>query len=282
MIDYYLKDTLSTKPEDAKEHKTPVKIGIATQDGKRVATFYGPAKKAFNRLVWNLHYQSPTPLKFDNREANEANPFTTNGPPVVPGTYEIAVTVDGKTDSTEVEVLPDPRFKTPANYFTSNTSAGLLSRNEMSALNEVLNRIQNIEGQISTIRKSLGMDDVGMKSDKYKTVLAQLDSLDKKFSSLKDTAYDKSIQHEVGEDDIHDFSDFHSQLGGTMYAFRSPYSGVPSEVVKDYASLMEQRLNSYLEQFDSLLNTDVPAFNRLAQENSVPIIFGGPNIEIGN
>ncbi len=280
MIDYYLKDTISITPKETKGHETPVKVEISSSAEKHVATLYGTAHKGFNRYVWNLRYQSPAPLRLDDRETERANPFTSNGPLVVPGVYKIRVTVDGMTDTTQVEVKPDPRFETPLDFFASNTDNGLKARNEMSTLNEMLNRIQNIQSQIATIRKSVATDENGMKSGKYKAVLDQLDSVETKCSILKDTVFDKSIQHEVGEDDIHSFSDFHSQMGGMVYAFESPYSGIPNDVVLKYAGLLDNELSEYLQRFDGILDKDIPEFNKIAEENSVPIIFGGPRIEV--
>jgi photosystem II stability/assembly factor-like uncharacterized protein len=280
MIDYYLKDTLSTKPEETKEHKTPIKIDITSQYGLHVATLYGTDKKGFNRFVWNLRYQSPTPLKVGDVAAKKADPFTTNGPYVVPGLYTITVTAAGTTASTQVEVKADPRFAMPTDFFTSNTEDGVNVRNEVSALNEMLNRIQNIQDQITMIKNSVGMDEDGMKAGKYKVELAQLDSLGKRFDGLKDTLYDKSIQHNVGEDDIHNFSDFHSQLDGMVYAFISPYSGVPSDVVMEHTGHLKNELDSYLNRFNTLLDTDIQAFNKIASENSIPTIFAGPDIKV--
>gem|GEM_PF-3730948 len=33
-------------------------------------------------------------------------------------------------------------------------------------------------------------------------------------------------------------------------------------------------------QMNDILKTDIPAFNKIAQENNVPIIFAGPVVEV--
>ncbi len=280
MIDYYLEDTLSISKKEKQEHETPVKIVITDESGSHVATLYGPAKKGFNRFVWNMRYQSARPLKLDPKEAAKANQYTSSGPMVVPGIYKIEVTVNGKTETSQVAVKADPRFTVPSDYFTSNTTTGLKARNQATALNDMLNRIQNIDEQIATIRKSLATDEQGMKEGKYKPVLDHIAVLDKKLTALKDTVYDKSIQHDVGEDDIHNFTYFHSKLVGLMYGFMSPYNGVPSDVVIEHMKHLSEQLDVYLNQFNDILNTDVPAFNKVAQENGTPTIFAGPSIEV--
>lgn len=280
VIDYYLKDTLATTPAEKKGHKTPVKIDITDESGSHIATIYGPDKKGFNRIVWNMRYQGPSILKLDSKRAAKANPYATNGPMVSPGTYNIAVTVNGKTEKTQVLLKPDPRFTVPQDYFTSNLTDGMKARNSITALNDMLNRIMNIDEQMGTIKKSLATDEEGMKSGKYKAILAQMSNLGKKLTALKDTLYDKNVQHDVGEDDIHDFTHFHSRLSGTMYNFTSPYNGVPTEVTMHHTDQLERELGTYLSQFNYILTTDVPAFDTAAQAAGVPTIFAGPTIEI--
>ncbi len=280
MIDYYLKDTLSTKPEEKREHKTPIEVQITDNAGNQVATLYGPDKKGFNRLVWNMRYQGSKPLTIDPKMAMKENPYSTRGPMVTPGVYRITVKAAGETEFTQSQVLPDPRLSVPADYFTSNATNGLLLRDENSALNEMLNRIQNLDEQMATIRKSLATDQDGMKSGKYKVVLDGMKDLGKKLTALKDTLYSKNIQHDVGEDDIHDFTHLDSRLGGMMYSFFSPYNGLPTAVVMKMMNELGGQLDGFLNQFNSILTTDVPAFNKVAQENAVPTLFAGPTVAV--
>ena len=280
MIDYYLKDTLGTKPEERKQHKSPVEVQITDDAGNHIATLYGPDKKGFNRLVWNMRYQGPSPLKIDPKMAMKENPYSTRGPMVTPGTYKIAVTAAGKTESVQTEVLPDPRFSVPADFFTSNATNGLLARDRSSAMNDMLNRIQSIDEQMATIRKSLATDEQGMKDGKYKAVLGEMTQLGKKLTALKDTVYTKGIQHDVEEDDIHAFTHLESRLQGMMYSFFTPYGGVPSDVTMEMMNELGGQLDGFLNQFNGILTTDIPAFNKVAQENGVPTLFAGPVVTV--
>jgi photosystem II stability/assembly factor-like uncharacterized protein len=280
MIDYYLKDTLSAKPAEMKEHKTPIEIKISDVSGNDIATLYGPDKKGFNRLVWNMRYQGASPLLIDPKMAMRQNPYNTRGPMVTPGTYKITVTAAGKTETAQTQVLPDPRFTVPENYFTSNTLNGLAVRNQVSALNSMLNRIQNIDGQMATLRKSLSTDEQGMKDGKYKSVLDELSKLGKKLTTLKDTLYSSKVQHDVEEDDIHDFTHLDSRIEGLMFSFFTPYGGVPSDVTLETMKDLGGQLDSFLGEFNSILTNDVPAFNKVAQESGVPTLFAGPVVEV--
>ena len=277
-IDYYLKDTLSVNPKDRKHHKTPIEVQITDEAGNHVATLYGPDKKGINRLVWNMRYQGAAPLTINPKMAARENPYNTRGPMVTPGTYKIMVTAAGKTETIDAKLLPDPRFTVPADYFTSTATNGLVVVNSVSAVNDMLNRIKNIDNQMATIRKALETDKEGMKSGKYKSVLGQMKKIEKKLSVLQDTVYTKGIQHSVVEDDIHGFTHLQERLRNLMYGFYSPYNGVPTPVTMMAIQLLTGQMDNVLSQFNGVLTTDIPAFNKVAETEGVPTLFGGPTI----
>ena len=69
-----------------------------------------------HRWVWDLHYPAPASTRHDYPIA--AIPHDTPrfplGPTVLPGSYTVRLTVDGKTSSAPLTVRMDPRIKTSA------------------------------------------------------------------------------------------------------------------------------------------------------------------------
>ncbi|MGC8898248.1 MAG: hypothetical protein ACP5JH_08310 [Bacteroidota bacterium] len=280
MIDYYLKNELKVTKEEEEKHLTPVLIEIFDSSDSLVATLYGPSKKGFNRFVWNMRYQSPTKLLIGSEKSKKESPYTTNGPFVIPGKYKISVTVRGDTQTEMVEIKPDPRLPFDSTGFVATTRAGLKVRDQVSALNEILNRIQDIEDQISTIKKAIKTDEAGMKQGKYTSVIDEMNLLQKKLTALKDTLFNTKVQHDAAEDEIHHLSRFHDRLTRLLFSLMSPYSGEPTEVTLGTMKELSEQLQVYLKQFNNILKMDIPAFNKIAQENNVPIILGGPIVEV--
>src|SRR5205823_7624048 len=71
----------------------------------------GPGKQGVNRYVWALRYAGPVRLSFERPAGaeEEENPFrSVVGPRAVPGSYSVAVTAGGRTETTAVRVEPDP------------------------------------------------------------------------------------------------------------------------------------------------------------------------------
>lgn len=280
MIDYYLKDTLSTTRKMHEGHKTPIKVEIFDNAGNHIATMYGPDKKGIDRLVWNMRYQAATPLLTTPKMIKKSNPYATSGPMVTPGTYKITVTADGHTETTMATVLPDPRFKTPERYFTSNATNGELLWGEYGAVNKILNRIQSIDQQIASARTALSTDEHGMKDGKYKDVFAQMKEIGKKLTSIKDTLFAKGVQHDVIEDDIHEFTRLRARYQDLMYNFSNPYGGVPTAVDMVTMDQLGGQLDNVLSRFNKILTVDIPAFNKVAQAEGAPTLFGGSIIAV--
>ncbi|MDE2461611.1 MAG: hypothetical protein KGL98_10230, partial [Gammaproteobacteria bacterium] len=142
MIDYYLKTELKATPAEKAQHHGPVKIVVTDSQGQTVATDYGPAKAGVNQFDWNMSYDAPTQLDFEPIPPFfAASGFNPSGPTVLPGTYKVAVTADGQTQTTTVTVNSDPNQNIPLDVMQADLKIGLEVRNETSAFNEMLNRI---------------------------------------------------------------------------------------------------------------------------------------------
>lgn len=280
IIDYYLKSEIKVDPEMKQKHETPVKITITDADGRTVNTIYGPSKQGFNRAIWPLDYHGPTKLNFI--PPPPPNPyFNPNaGPPVAPGEYKVAVSVNGQTQSETLKVESDPRFHLDAAAFEAQTKAALEARDELSALNEALNRMESMHAQLGALEKQLqGSDEEEAVPASYQMVLTQAKSLDKKLRDQEEQVYNTQVQS-GGEDSIHYLAKLHNRLGGLMRGITSNYGQAPGELVLDEKAELHKELADRLQEFNGFLKTDVAEFNKLALKNGANTLFAGNPIEI--
>lgn len=282
VISYYLPAELKVTPEMKKKHETPVKITVADSSGQVIRTFYGPAKAGLNRMAWNLRYDGPIKLNFlPPAEGEEEFFFDTNqGPAVLPGSYKISVNANGKTETQTAEVQYDPRFKIEPQDLQAQLKLGLELRDEVSALNEALNRLHSLHQQIGSLEQLLSSDEQGsVVNASYKPVLDEAKALDKKIMAIQEPLYNSDIQPGAS-DDIHYLERFHSELQGTMRAVLGPYGEAPSPLVVQEATEVRQQLEKDLQQFNTFLNTDVAAFNKTAAEHGSSTLFAGEPVQI--
>jgi photosystem II stability/assembly factor-like uncharacterized protein len=284
VIDYLLKTKLEASGEEKQAHQTPVKITVTDSKGHLVATHYGPAERGINRFLWNLRYQGarrldasipPSPLQ--PGELEEVRYFTT-GPRVLPGKYEATVTVGGAAQKTEVTVRPDPNLHIDPEHFRAQTEAALTMRNELIALNLMIERIDGLDRQIGELKKSVALQ--AGQTQKYEALLQKGDVLDKKLKAIKADVYDPNIQHNVEEDDIHALTGLHANIEGLAGDMADAYDQPPNALLRQRMEEFSQDLQKRISAFNALLANDVAQFNKVAYAAGASTLFGGEALTV--
>ena len=108
------KDKRKGKEEkaDSKEDKSnssfgKVKVQILNSKDDTIRTFWHTPQTGINRVVWNLDKKRP---RFPNEKKDNFKDTEPAGFRVVPDTYKVRLSYDGKTDSTKIVVKADPRL----------------------------------------------------------------------------------------------------------------------------------------------------------------------------
>jgi photosystem II stability/assembly factor-like uncharacterized protein len=284
VIDYFLKSKLEATEEEKKEHETPVKIVITDAQSRAVATHYGPSLAGVNRFVWNLRYDGvhrlPSEVQPEPPEPGEPPEarFFTRGPQVLAGGYHVAVTVNGHTQEASVSVQPDPNLHIDPADFRAQATAALEARNQLAALDEMVERIDGMDRELSAFETTVHRET--SLQQKYASLLPEGRSLDEKLKALKNAVYNPAIQHNVAEDDLHALADFHSELDGLAELLTSAYGEPPNALVKERMAELAKELDERLAAFNQLLRTDVAAYNRAAYESGAPTLFAGSAVSV--
>jgi photosystem II stability/assembly factor-like uncharacterized protein len=279
IVDYYLKSEIKVSPAQKKERESPVKIVVTDERGNPVTTEYGPSKAGVNRFVWNMRYEGPTPL--NSQHMPESEYFNPNrGPMVVPGTYKISVTVNGQTQSQTAKVVPDPNLHVDPAVFRAQTEAGLHARAETSAMNEMLNRIGDIQKEIGNFASTVQSSKDEELKAKYEPIVDRGKELSKKLDAIKDVFVDPSIQMNVSEDDIHGLARLQGQVSRLGFRGAGSYGQMPNPIIEAKAKELYGQLSEQLEKFNQLLKTDVAQYNKAAVQAGAPSVFAGTPVEV--
>ncbi len=261
----------------------PVKIVITDSYGGTVAILHGPGKAGVNRVVWNMRYEGPARLKLGGPSAGGFFGFNF-GPLVVPGDYHVAVTARGKTQSERVTVEPDPAVHASLADFRAQTQAALLARNEVSALNTMLNRLVSLQDQINNSRSAIqstrqSASDPPL-SAKYSSIVKQGQALAKQLHALEASVYQVKVQRNAPEDDLHYLTLLHGQISSLPFLVDGPYATPPDALVREDMSRLRGELNQALAKYNGLLRAEVANYNKSALAAGAPTLFTGGPISI--
>ncbi|HLW54132.1 MAG TPA: hypothetical protein VKW06_14945 [Candidatus Angelobacter sp.] len=290
VITYYLPTEIKPIPEGERggrgRQQSPVKITISDSSGQVIRKMNGTSRYGINRVSWNLRYDGPKRLNFlptpERGQEEEEFFFDPNtGPTALPGTYKVAVTVNGKTETQTVEVETDPRFKFDDSALRAQFKLGVELRDEISALHEALNRLSSLHKQITGMQDVLAGDESqdGQTNASYKPVLEEARALDKKITAMESPLYNTDVQP-GSQDDIHYLQRFDSRLQSVMRGVMGSFGEAPRDIVVEEAAEVRKELDLQLQAFNAFLNTEVAAFNKKALQAGSSTLFAGDPVQI--
>ncbi|HEV7507026.1 MAG TPA: hypothetical protein VGS07_19210 [Thermoanaerobaculia bacterium] len=139
-----------------------------------------PARAGHNRFVWDLRYPRPRVLEYDFSIAAVPGTDTHEVPQgmfVLPGQYEVRLTVDGRTSSQPLTVAMDPRVQTStADLLAQRELYGKVSQALESAtdaqeeLQAVTDRLKKLDGELASRPKAGALRDAAKQlADKIKS-----------------------------------------------------------------------------------------------------------------
>jgi photosystem II stability/assembly factor-like uncharacterized protein len=265
--------------------RTPVKIQIYDSTGQLIRTMYGPAKKGINRAEWNLRYNDAIRLQMGpQREENEFMARFGGGPQAIPGSYKVTISVNGKDAQTEsFQLQPDPRFPYDEAAAKAQLAAALEIRGWVSAFRETLNRAELLKTQLQTMQRVLAADQEeegnGMQNAAFRPVLQQARELSRKLTSYQEKVYPVQFRDDAAGR-LHHLAMFSDDLDGVYRQVSFAYNQAPSPLVQEEMAKVKQELDKYLAEFNTMLKTDIPGFNKVATEKGATTLFAGDPISI--
>jgi photosystem II stability/assembly factor-like uncharacterized protein len=217
-----------------------------------------PAEEGLNRFTWDM--RSEAPARVPGAVSWGGRP---NGPLVVPGTYQIKLTVAGKTATAAAEIQKDPRVAVSQADLEKQNELAVRIRDRVNAGHEAVNQIRSVRGQLDALKKRLGAD-AGAKP-----VMEAADALKKKMDAVEE----KIIQpkSKSGEDPLN----YPIQVADQMMALQGTVESADAAPTAQSYVVYEElngRLQAQLAVWREIQSKDLAALNELIKKNNIPAI----------
>ena len=274
---YYLKE----------EQKTPAKLEILDAQGKVIRAFTSeekkteeapeewerdnpeehiPAKAGLNLFTWDLRYEVPTKIPRAVYDAGE--PIA---PLVLPGTYQVRLTVGGKAQTASFEVKMDPRVRTSAEDLRKQFDLLLKMRDRQDEMNKAIIAIRDLRGQLQALEKRLGPAQAAKAdaNDPPNPVVTASTDLRKKIGTIEE----ELIQ--VNGKFTEDFANYPTKLESKFAYLQNVTDSAdtaPTAAEEAVFAELDQRLEMQLVKWRDVLAKDVLALNETMRKNNVPLI----------
>jgi photosystem II stability/assembly factor-like uncharacterized protein len=275
-IYYFLKE----KP------KGELKIEILTDDNKLVRTLSSVArepdyssedddpeefKKAalavdpgVQRAVWDLTWEGARKIKGGKIDTGDPS----KGPRAVPGTYRVRLTVDGKTVTSPLKIVPDPRGSSSQADLDAQLAFSLRVRDDISKLTDLVSHVRSVREQVQARAKALE----ARKSDAgVADLLKQTEAVVKRADAIEGRLHNPTAEIVY---------DILAMRGGTkLYSRLSPLQmwaieaeGPPTAGMRQVLEVQEKELEGLARETDEFLRKDVASLNELASKLSMPFV----------
>ena len=105
-------------------------------------------KQAFKLRIGILSYDAPEMVPRSQMFGGASS-----GPMVLPGTYTLRLNVNGKTYTSPVKVISDPRVKVSEQDLKAQLDLALLFRNDVTEISKQIKKLKSVRKQIKTAMK---------------------------------------------------------------------------------------------------------------------------------
>jgi photosystem II stability/assembly factor-like uncharacterized protein len=218
-----------------------------------------PADTGLNRFVWDLRYEGATKVPRAPLWGGG-----TEGPVALPGTYQVRLTVLGKSYTAPLEIKADPRVNVSQEDLAKQFDLLLKIRDKVTQTDDAIIQIRDLRDQISAVNKRLKND------PRENTIDDAGKALDKKMTVVEEALIQTKAKS--GQDVLN----FPVRLNNDLVALSGVVGSADSAPTKqsyEVFDLLTHAVDEQLTKWEAIVATDVAAYNNLVKQQEVPAIM---------
>jgi photosystem II stability/assembly factor-like uncharacterized protein len=252
--------SVAREPDFSSEYDDPA-------DFKKQALSVEPGVQ---RAVWDLRWEGAGKIK--NGKIDTGDPAT--GPVAVPGSYTVRLTAGGKTLTSPLKIVADPKGSASPADLEAQLAFALRVRDAISRLTKQVNQVRSVREQLQERIKVLG----GRKSERgIGELVTSMEGAVKAAASLEDRLHNPTA--EVVYDIL-------AMRGGTkLYSRLAPLQmwaiqgeGAPTAGMLQVLKEQETELADLERATQSWVTTEVAALNQQAEKLGIQFVVTGGQV----
>ncbi len=224
---------------------------------ERVKTI--PANEGMNRFAWDLRYDDP--IQIPGAFYSGTGP---KGPLVLPGDYQVKLTVGGKSQTAPLHLAIDPRTKGSEAALQKQFTLSMQVNDRISQLHQAVNEIRDLRSQIQTLHKRFGDD------QRLKPALDAADALDRKMSEVEQRLIQVNMK---GSEANLAFPNMLNERFDTFSHTIDVGDTEPTKPQLDVFQLLSSQLEEQLKKWAQIKNEDVPKVSELIKQANLPALM---------
>jgi photosystem II stability/assembly factor-like uncharacterized protein len=219
---------------------------------------YMPAEAGLNLFVWDLRGQMPTKIPkaiYDNGKPT--------GPLVLPGKYQVRLTVAGKSYTESIEIKIDPRVKTSSDDLRKQYDFLTKLRDSEDEMNKAILGIRDLNNQLQGLDKRLGS------AKETKAVADNSAEMRKKIRAIEEELI--QVNATAQEDEANYPTKLNSKFGYLSGVADSADTAPTRAELQVYTEL-DKQLQTELAKWHEVLSKDLPALNDAMRKQDIAVV----------
>ncbi|MDZ7638937.1 MAG: glycosyl hydrolase [Bryobacterales bacterium] len=247
--------SLDGKPQEPEvARKNPAGSAPDAQDG-------APAKKGLNRFEWDLRY--PNIEFFEGIILTDAS---YSGPRIIPGDYQVRLTVDGNSFTEKFSVKKDPRVKTTQEEFERQFSLLMQIYSKVNETNAALGRLRSVKAQLQEFSQRF------QNEPRAKDLVSEAGQLVTRLGDVEQRLYQTNAR--THEDNLNHPIRLNNKLA-TLIGFVDSSETQPTDQMQQAYEDLATRVNAELRTVNGLLDNDVKQFGEKVRNSNLPLFAAG-------
>jgi photosystem II stability/assembly factor-like uncharacterized protein len=211
-----------------------------------------------NRFVWDLRYENANRIPgYYLWEYNSG----ARGPFVVPGKYQVRLTVDGQSQTAPLEVKLDPRVSISSADLEKQFNLLMQIREQLNRVYVAVNQIEDVRAQTEALKKRLpGDEGARALTSSADTLMSKLVAVREPLANLRISANEDSLAYRPGLDGQFAFLGMIVDAGCDC---------APTDAALQRFDELKKQADDLVGKWADLQRTDVAAFQRLAADHGI-------------
>jgi hypothetical protein len=210
--------------------------------------------------VWDLRYEGATRIPNSPLWGG-----STEGPTALPGKYQVRLTVDGKSQTQPLEIVPDPRLKVTNEDLKKQFDLMTAILGKVTQVHDAIQQMRDVRAQINALNKRLTQE----KFANAKTVADAGAALDKKMTAVEEALIQTKARS--GQDVLN----YPIRLNNLLVALGGVVNSADAAPTKQDYELFDElskQADDELAKWNNIVKTDLASFNTLVRQQEVPAI----------
>jgi photosystem II stability/assembly factor-like uncharacterized protein len=214
-----------------------------------------------NRFVWDLHYEWANSVPgYYLWEYNDG----ARGPLALPGSYQVRLTVAGKSQTAPFELKLDPRVSISQADLEKQFKLQMDLREQLNRVYDAVNQIQDVREQLKGLKKRV----VGASS---KALLDAAEGLEAKLLAARDPLVNLTIS--ASEDSLAYAPGIDGRLAFLAMVVAGFSDSAPTESQYQQLETLTKQTAELLAHWEQVRSGDITAFQKLAADQNIHSIY---------